>query len=450
MSRAVDPAEVRERAVSALQTLVRIANVSHPDPDQDDLAAFDAVHDALAEHFPLLHSELGVRRIGRHGLLFHWSGRSHQRPVVLMAHQDVVDVDTQAPWTHPPFDAVRDQGAIWGRGTLDDKGSLVAICTAVEHLLERGFVPAQDVWLSFGADEETLGTNAQAAVAELRQRGVRPWFVLDEGGAVATQAFPGVSSPVAVIGVAEKGTTDLRLVCEGRGGHASTPSPKGPTWRIARALMRLEAHPLPATVPAPTLELLRRMAPQLPRPIAALLARADTVAPLLARALNAAGPETAAMTRTTLAATTLRGSAGRNVLATRAEAGINVRLITGDTVAQVVRHVDKVVRDPQVTVEVVRAGEPTPVSPTGDDPAFTLLRRITAHHFPQALVSPYLVTGATDSRFFTEICDRVYRFTPLQMTKSQRASVHSYDEHVKVDDLAAGVLWYRTLLERIT
>ena len=108
--------------------------------------------------------------------------------------------------------------------------------------MARDFVPAQDVWLSFGAREEVSGPDAQLAVEALRQFGVRPWLVLDEGGAIAHQAFPGIDPPLGVIGVTEKGTTTVELVADGRGGHSSTPATDGPTARIARAVTRLERH----------------------------------------------------------------------------------------------------------------------------------------------------------------------------------------------------------------
>ncbi|NUS50088.1 MAG: M20/M25/M40 family metallo-hydrolase, partial [Nocardioidaceae bacterium] len=184
--------------VAKLQALVRIPTVSTPDPADLDTAAFDALLDALRAQFPRVFADLAATRVLDHGLLLHWPGTSADRPVVLMAHLDVVPVDTSAPWQHPPFGGDVVDGAVWGRGTLDDKGSVAAICEAVERLLADGFVPAQDVWLSFGADEEVSGRCAPAAVEALRGRGVRPWFVLDEGGAVAHDAFPGVDRPLAV------------------------------------------------------------------------------------------------------------------------------------------------------------------------------------------------------------------------------------------------------------
>lgn len=444
-----DPDGARERAVASLQALIQVPSVSDPDPARVDAAAFDRLLEVLRERYPLIHERLEVTRHSGHALLVRWAGASSERPVVLMAHLDVVPVDERAPWQHPPFSGEVRDGRVWGRGALDDKGQVVTVCEAVESLLAEDVVPAQDVWLSFGCDEEVSGTSAQTAVDLLRERGVRPWFVLDEGGAVAHQAFPGVEPPVAVVGVAEKGTTDIRLVATGRGGHASTPARRGPTWRIARALQRVEAHPMPASLPDPTVELLTRLAPHLPRPLRTLMSRADRLRPALTRALVAAGPEPAAMTRTTFAATTLSGSPGHNVIATRAEAGLNVRVAVGDTVEGVVEHLRRVVKDPQVSIEVLDAGDPSPVSPYRDDPAFDLVTATIEEIFPDAVVSPYVLMAATDSRRFTAICERVYRFAPLRMTKEQRESIHSYDERVGCQDLADGVAWTRRLIERL-
>jgi carboxypeptidase PM20D1 len=435
-------------AVAKLQALVRIPTVSDRDPAHVDTAAFDAL---LAEHerlFPRLYDALELTRVGTHGLLFRWPGRSPARPVVLMGHLDVVPVDESAPWQHPPFAADLADGAVWGRGTLDDKGCVTAICEAVERLLEAGFTPANDVWLSFGCDEEISGTAAQAAVAELSRREVAPWIVIDEGGAVAGDAFPGIKPPLAVIGVTEKGATSVELRVDGRGGHASTPAKFGPTARLARAILRVESHPMPAQVSDTTVELFRRLAPHAPRPMRPLLSRADRLRPLLTRTLVAAGPEPAAMTRTTFATTTLSGSPALNVIASTASAGVNVRVMVGDTVDDVLAHLRKVIKDEQVQISVVEKGEASPVSPVDDD-AFRLIEATIAELYPDAVPAPYVMMACTDSRLFTAICPRVYRFAPFRMSKAQRQAIHSYDEHLRVDDFLSGIAWYQRLIERI-
>ncbi|CUR58059.1 Peptidase M20 [metagenome] len=446
---------VEERVVGALQALVRIPTVSDRDPARVDTDAFDRLLVELEAQFPLLHERLDLTRVGTHGLLLHWAGASAERPIVLMAHLDVVPVDGEAPWRYDPFGGeIQDSDvgpAIWGRGTLDDKGCVAAICEAVETLLEAGHTPTQDVWLSFGCDEEVSGTAAPEAVAVLRDRGVTPWLVLDEGGAVAGGAFPGVKAPLGVIGVTEKGTTSLELVAEGRGGHASTPARNGPTARLARAILNVEKAPFPASAPAPTIEMMRRIAPHVPMPVrpllAPLLSRADRLAPVVTRVLVAAGPEAAATTRTTVATTTLSGSPALNVIASTAKAGLNVRVMVGDTVAGVVEHIRRAVADDSIRIDVVESGEPSPVSPM--DAPFELIESCIGAVFPDAVATPYVMMAATDSRHFTAISEHVYRFAPFRMTKAQRQAIHSYDEHLGVADLVDGARWYQLLIERL-
>jgi carboxypeptidase PM20D1 len=439
------------RAVQKLQALIRIPTVSYREPDCIDTAAFDTFVEELARQFPLLHERLELTRVHTHGLLFHWPGASAERPVVLMAHLDVVPVE--GSWQHGAFSGAVVDGQIWGRGTLDDKGCLVGVCEAVETLLEREFTPAQDVWLSFGCDEEVFGTAAELAVAELERRGVRPWFVVDEGGAIAHDAFTGIGKPVGVVGVTEKGIMSIELRVEGRGGHASTPARMGPTARLARAITRLDRSPMPSSVPAPTVELFRRLAPHAPLPMRPLMANAGRLGPALARILTAMGPESAAMARTTFAVTTLSGSSALNVIAQTATAGVNIRIMLGDTSETVLAHVRKVIGDDKVEVDVVEAYEPSPVSPysTADmeDAAFKLIEDTIREVFPEAIPAPYVMMAATDSRTFTAISDRVYRFAPFRMTKAQREAIHSYDEHLGVDDFLDGVRWYRRLIERL-
>ncbi|WP_286690854.1 MULTISPECIES: M20/M25/M40 family metallo-hydrolase [unclassified Aeromicrobium] len=443
--------------VEILRAAIRVPTVADRDPALTDPEPFARLHALLAEHFPLLHAQLERVDLGDaapRALLWRWAGASPDRPVVLMAHQDVVPVTPDDPWTHDAFAAdvveTAEGPAVWGRGTLDDKGQLVAICTAVERLLADGFEPAQDVWLSFGADEEVSGPSAPAAVAELARRGVEPWFVLDEGGAVAGQAFPGVSAPVAVIGSTEKGTTTLSLTVTGRGGHSSTPPTRAPAARLGRALWRLDREQFGVNVPGPTVDLLRRLAGHLPLPLRALLAGATRTPPaVLGRVLVAAGPETAAMARTTMVATTLVGAPAHNVIPARARAEVNLRIMPGESVAAAVEHVRAAVDDDEVVVDVVEANEPSPLSPTTEPEAqgaFALLERTVGAVFPDAVVTPYVMMAGTDSRTFTAICSRVYRFAPLRMSKEQRASIHSYDEHVHVAAWLEGVDWYVALL----
>jgi carboxypeptidase PM20D1 len=446
--------------VAKLQEIVAIPTVSSPDPDLTPTAEFDRLLAAMARLWPRVHA-LEVTRTGTHGLLIRWPGRDAQpsaaqrspaQPVVLMAHLDVVPV-VAADWSRDPFGAEVVDGAIWGRGTLDDKGQVAAICEAVESLLGSGFVPARDVWLSFGCDEEVTSAAARAAVQELRARGVRPWMVLDEGGAVAGEAFPGITAPVGVVGVTEKGLTNIALTVTGGGGHASTPARNGPAVRLARAITRLDRTPMGARIPGPTIELFRRLAPHAPAPMRAALGNAGRLGPAAGRLLALAGPEAAALARTTFAVTMLQGSPARNVIPATATAGVNIRVLPGDTVASVLDHVRSAIGDDQVNVELIEGEEPWPVSPYSvpgrGDEAFDLVTGVISEVFPDAVPVPFVVLATTDSRFFTAICDRVYRFAPFRMSKAQRATIHAANEHLDLDAFQAGIDWYRRLIESL-
>ena len=439
---------LRDSVVGTLQAAVRLPTVSYPDEQRIDATPFESLHALMRERFPRLHAELELTRVGRHGLLFRWAGQGDGPPVVLMAHQDVVPIDEDAVWQHPAFAGEIADGMLWGRGTLDDKGCLVATCEAVERLLDRGYTPPRDIYLSFGANEEVGGDCASLAADELERRGVHPWFVLDEGGALAAGAFPGVDAPVAVIGVAEKGTTNLELRTHGPGGHASTPARNDTAARLARAIVRLEEHPFPARMPAATVEMVDRLGRHAALPFRAAFALTHRMPGVLTRALDRLGPETAGMTRTTMAFTQLAGAPGPNVIPSTASAVINLRVMIGETVQGCIDRIRQVIDDDSVEINVLMRTEPSPLSPAVG-PAWEHLTACISDVFPEAVPTPYIMMGGTDSRFMTHLCPHVYRFAPFRMSKSQRESIHSFDERIELDAVAEGVLWYERLLESL-
>ena len=439
-------------AAPKLARLITCRTVSSSDPEQVEAGEFDAFIQALPELFPLVHARLGLERVNGYGLLYRWQGSGTDDedggPLVLMAHYDVVPVQDPASWDYPPFSGKITDGRIWGRGTLDDKGSLAAILEAVELLLAEGFVPARDVYLSFGNNEETAGDTAQAAADLLASRGIRPWLVLDEGGAVAAQAFPFVDRPVAVVGVAEKGILDVELSTEDPGGHASTPHRRGATARLARAITRLDDHPLPAVLPEPTVEMIGRLAPSARFPARLVFGNLRLFRVPLTRVLARMGGEPGALTRTTVAVTQLQGSRASNVLASRATATANIRVAVGETVQGTVAQLEKIIADSSVTLRVLEGNEPSPVSAT-DNAQFALLEQAITALFPDAVPAPYIMLAGTDSRRFTGICDAVYRFAPFRMDRRDRASIHGDNEYLGVQAFGEGILFYAFLLRSL-
>ena len=439
------------RAAAALAELVRFRTVSSRLDHEVDAAEFEGFIAALARRYPAVHAALDLERVNGGALLFRWPGTGPDpaaRPSVLMAHYDVVPAGDPEAWTHPPFSGHIDGTHLWGRGTLDDKGQLVAVMEAAESLLEAGFAPARDLYFSFGNNEETAGDSAAAAAELLAGRGVKPWLVLDEGGAVAGGAFPGVTRPAAVVGVAEKGILDVELLTRDPGGHASTPPRMGATARLARAITRIERNPFPQSLPDVTAEMLRRFGPHAPAPLRAVFARLSLFRTPVTLLFGRMGNETNAMTRTTVAITTLEGSAGANVLAATARANANIRVAVGETVEGTVERLRRIIRDPKVELRVVEGNDPSPVSPYSG-PQWELLEAAITAVFPEALVTPYIMMGGTDSRRFTGICAAVYRFAPFSMDTEARASIHAVDEKILLETLERGVTFYETLIREL-
>jgi carboxypeptidase PM20D1 len=435
-------------ALARFQSLLRIPTVSRADETETDWSAFDAFIAALPGLYPALHGALEREVVDGHSLLYRWPGAEQGSPTVLMAHYDVVAA-TDEGWDHPPFGAeIVESPAgdlVWGRGTLDDKGALVSILEAVESRAASGFVPARDVYLSFGHNEETTGGGAQAIVAVLEARGIRPSLVIDEGGAVVEGVFPGVAKPSAVIGVSEKGITTLTLTVDQEGGHASTPPRLTATARLSRAIVRLNAAPFPARFTPTNLEMLRTVGAHATGPIKWAFSNLWLTRPLLLRLFARLSDETNAMIRTTQAVTQLRAGLAANALAERAEATVNIRVAVGSTVAESVRHVRSALRDDAVRIELQHPSEPSPVSPTTGH-AWELLARTIEQTFDGVIVTPYIQLGASDSRHFTRISDHVYRFSPFEMTGEQRATLHAKNERIGVDTWLRGVGFYERLI----
>lgn len=429
-------------AAARLAELIACRTVSAP--GERDEAEFVAFRETFARLYPSLHAALELTQFEGGTLLFRWPGRSTERPLVLMAHYDVVPAPAEQ-WERDPFAGVIEDGFVHGRGALDDKGPLVCIAEAVESLLAEGFEPARDVYLSFGSDEEVFGHGAAEVVDHLDSMGVRPWLVSDEGGAIVDDGLPGVSATTAMVAIVEKGTVDVGLLSRGGGGHASTPSKNGATARLARAIVRIDRHPATPHLSEPVLQMLEALAALVPKPVAPVLAHARRANRPVAELLARLGKETGAMVRTTMAVTQLSGSPARNVLATEARANLNVRLAVGDTREQLRARLERLFRGLDVEVERMDGEDPPPVSRTDND-AWRALGEAVKALGPDIAVVPYVQTGGTDSRHFTRISDSVYRFAPLHMTRAQRDSIHAPNEKVAIDTLERGAAFHRALI----
>ena len=434
-----------------LRELVRIPTISRLDPAETEWRHFDEFLDRLPSLYPLTHETLDREIVEGHSLLYRWEGRAPGDPSVLMAHYDVVSA-TDEGWTHPPFGAELvgegDEQLVWGRGTLDDKGALTCVLEGVEAAIASGFTPEHDIYLSFGHDEETAGSGAAAAVELLRERGIRPAFVLDEGGAVVEDIFPGVTGPIAVVGVSEKGILTLTLTVEQGGGHASTPPALSATARLARAIVRLNRKPFRSGFTPTNLEMIRTLGSHATGPLRWVFTNLWLTKPLILRLFGRLSDETAAIVRTTQAVTMLQGSQAANALAERAIATVNIRVAVGSSVAEAVDHVRRSVNDPLVAIRVIQPSEPSPVSPTTGR-AWELVAGTIVETYPGTIVTPYVMLAASDSRHYATISDHVYRFSPFEMSKDERGTLHAMNERMHVSTFLSGVEFYTRLVRKL-
>jgi len=433
--------------VERFQELLRIPTISRNEVELTDWAQFAAFRDTLARLYPAAHAALELEVIAEHSLLYRWKGSETGEPTVLMAHYDVVPA-TDEGWEHPAFGAEIVDGTLYARGSIDNKGSLIAIFESIETLAAEGFVPRTDVYIFAGHNEETAGDGAELTVAILRDRDIHPALVLDEGGAIVEGVFPSVTKPSAVIGVSEKGILTLVLTVDQVGGHASTPPRFSATARLARAIVRLTKKPFPARMSRPTVEMVETLGAHASGALRLAFTNTWITKPLLVALFSRLSDETSAMVRTTAAVTRLSGSAGSNVLAESATAAVNIRVAVGSSVAEAVAHVQRAVRDDRVSITVEEASEPSPVSPTTGE-AWEMLSHTIVDVFPGTIVTPYIQLGASDSRHFTAISDHVYRFTPFELSAAQRATLHARNENITVATWLRGIAFYEKLVRSL-
>ena len=458
--KAADPIEAAEMPevekdviAEHLAAVLRCATISNDDHTKIDYQPFMDLRRELAGLYPRVHATLKLEMVNRHSLLYTWSGRDPGlAPVLLASHLDVVPIDpaTRDTWKHGPFDGQIADGFVWGRGAIDNKNTTIAALEAVEYLLKAGYQPERTLLLAFGHDEEIGGQQGAAQIAgRLQASAIQLEAVLDEGGVVISGALPGISGPVAVVGVSEKGHLTLELTVESSGGHSSMPPPHTSIGVLSRAITRLEANPLPLHMEMVTM-MFRSIGAYLPLGLRAVFANQWLFGSLLRKQLTAR-MTTNAMVRTTTAVTVFQGGVKSNLLPAQAKAMVNFRLMPGDRIADVELYARKIIDDEAVQLHIPNGEgwEASPVSPF-DSPAARALIKTVGQVYPDALCAPYLVSGATDSRYYVSVCANVYRFSPMALSSEDLGLMHSANERIGVDVLARMVQFYILLTKAWT
>lgn len=442
------PVTVDESVMKRLSQAIQLPTISQA--GQIDTLSFLRLDTLLQSSFPLVDSLLEKNYINRFSLVFKWQGKnSNLPPVLLIGHMDVVPIEDSAKWEMPPFSGAMKDGFIWGRGTLDDKISVLGLLESVEALLKEDYIPERTIYFAFGHDEEISGMNGALSIANwFKQQNIRFEYILDEGLVILEKALPGLAPPLAMIGVAEKGYTTLKLTARlTEGGHSSMPPKETAIGILSKAIVRLEENPFPAKIDGASKGLLEHVGPEMSLPYKIIFANLWLTNGMLKWQFSQA-PASNALIHTTIAPTIIQGGVKDNVLPSVAEAKVNFRILPGETAETVIAQVRRTVADDRINIEQDKTSlgdNPSKVSETNTF-GFLVIQKSIREIFPQVIVTPALVIGATDSRHYKEVSDNIYRFLPVQIANEDLSRIHGQNERVSFENYKNAIRFYRQLI----
>ncbi|NLY35781.1 MAG: M20/M25/M40 family metallo-hydrolase [Tissierellia bacterium] len=434
------------KAAERLSGAVKFKTVSYSDYEKMDFAEFSAFLSYIEKSYPEVFSRLEVKRVGEYNLILRFpSGSSSKKPYLFIAHYDVVPAIEEEGWPHPPFSGAIEEGKIWGRGSFDDKASMIGLLEALELLLGENFIPCRDLYFAFGHDEEVGGVRGAVEIAKyFKEKKLSFEAVLDEGGAVSSGSALGIEGDVAVVGLAEKGSSTLRFTFSGDEGHSSTPPKHTSIGKMAAFIKDVEDHPRQARLIPSVEAMLRGIAPYKNGFESRVLSDPDKYFFILKRILSK-NKQTAAMLRTTVAFTMTEAGQAQNVLPRTASCVANVRVLPGDSFEEIMAWFYSFKHDFKIDVLLKEEGT---TDSSVKSRFYTQLEACIHRHFPEALPTPYLVTGGTDSRHYKDIVDNSYRFLPCRVTEEELSRMHGRGEYISIENLNKMIEFYADLLRR--
>ncbi len=445
-----------DRYIKNLQTAISIPTISYATEEEYDWKPFEDFHAFLEKSYPLVHKTLKKENIAPASLLYTWQGkRDDLDPIALLSHQDVVPDDEKRKneWEHPAFEGFNDGEFIWGRGALDMKNHLIGVMESVETLISEGFEPERTVYLCFAHDEEPMiqgGSGADKICEILRRRGVHLDCILDEGGAILPVNVKGLieNKFLAGIGVAEKGYADYRISINGHSGHSSQPPKHTALGKMAKVIRKIENHQFKAHLSKNMYKLFTEIGKNSKYPVRLFACNLWLLKPLITKIMTFI-PPAASMVRTTTAVTMAEGSPAANVLPGKALINVNFRIMQGDSIDGVKKHILKYVGKRIDDIRFVKGKEPSYVSPT-DSRCFDAIRKICDGTNPDYIVAPYLVMGGTDACKYESICENIYRFSPFVADTSLLLRTHNTNERIPVSSLEDGVVFFKRYIRMLS
>jgi carboxypeptidase PM20D1 len=443
---AIPAPELPEKAVEHLQKAIQCPTISYSDSADWKAEPFIALRNLIETAYPLVHTKLTREIIGGYSYLYKWEGKNPSlAPYIMLAHQDVVPIEesTRSLWTAEPFSGELKDNVIYGRGAIDNKCNLISMLEATEKLLRQGFQPERSIYYVFGQDEEIGGRKGAQAIAKLlEERKIKAELLIDEGGIVTSQKLPGITKPVALLGTAEKGYLSLEFSVQKKGGHSSMPDSETAIDILMKALVKLHDNPFPARFDKATQGFIDYLGPEMKFPSNMAFANQWLFNSLIVKGLDK-NPPTRAMIHTTAVTTMLDAGVKDNIIPTMATATTNFRLLPNDSAKMVMQRVKEIINDERVEIKIRQGkwNEGT-TSPVADGVGFQKINQIVRQTYNNVLVTPFLMIGGTDSRYFDKVSDNIVKFSPVL----DPIGFHTHDEQVSLESFKHSVWFFEQLI----
>ena len=439
--------------IQRLSKALQFETVSDYDSTIFDPVVYKNFISFLQQSFPLTHQNLEFRIISQYSLVYYWKGRDAKKsPLLFLGHYDVVPAETGTlkQWTHSPFSGFIDNEWIWGRGAIDEKSQVMALLESIEKLLKESFTPHQDIYFAFGHDEEIGGEQGALKIAEYLKTKVLEFdLVLDEGGVMVKDVFPGITKTIAFIATAEKGDMNIEMSVFDKGGHSSVPPKETAIDILSKAIINLNNHPMPARLQEPTIEMFNILAPHFDAKTRFALRHHRLFRKKILK--NLAGNQgTNALIRTVISTTMLRGGVKENSLPTFAAVNLNVRILQGDSIESVMEYIQKITNDPRIQLTLKKqCHNPSRITPSSGK-AWQALSNTIKENWPEIVIAPLVAPGTTDSRHYSSLSKNILRFIPVTVTNESKEQVHGINERISINEYNKSILFYMGLIKRVS
>jgi len=447
---AVTDFKLRENVAQTLSEAIQIPTITVEREPQLDSAVFYRFQQFLFQKFPLCDSLLEKTIINKLSIVYKFAGKNpNLKPIILVAHMDIVPVEgeSKSEWEQAPYSGVITDGYIWGRGSLDDKISVLSILESAEMLLNEGFTPERTIYFAFGHDEEIGGANGAVKIVDwFKKQNIKAEMIMDEGLVITDGIVPGMEKPVALIGIAEKGHLSVELSVKVKGGHSSMPPRETAIGILSAAIAKLQVKRTPAKLTVPVQGFIEKLGAELPFVNRMAFTNTWLFSGIIKNIYDKT-PAGSALIRTTIAPTIFRSGVKENVLPSQAVATINFRTLPGTSSDDVIAYITQVFDDKRITVhKLPRGSEPSPISPHTSE-AYKVIEKSIKQIFTEAVIAPSLVLAFTDGRHYKDLSENVYKFLPVKLESADLLRIHGINERVSVEGYKNSIKFYYQLMK---